>query len=172
MIIASRQNKTPGCRIVECQQVFNDVLDAHYSDNLSYAFFTVAEYRPTTYKFKPYVSLSYKLFQTKSSYQLQALRTFTTQSNVTTLTTGAETPALFHHNKNYLTLEGYFNSNYLGGDVEKTVEFYNYQTFGITSYWYTPEYPKYIKRFYINLDTVRSNGLEGYNIGVGFTTQF
>ncbi len=149
-----------------------NLFNKNYNDNITYKFFALAEYRPTIYDFKPYISMGYKLYQTKSSIDVDSLRSFSTQSNVTTFTIGTETAKLYSFDEKYITLEGYFNSNYLGGDIQKSVEFDNYETFGIITYLYTPETPKFAKRFFVEANTVRSRGLEGYNIGVGFSADF
>lgn len=149
-----------------------NLFNKNYTDNFTYKFFTLAEYQTEICDFKPYASLGYRLYQTKSSLNVDSARTFTTQSSATTLTLGIETPMLYKNNVNYLTLEGYFNTNYIGGDVAKTVKFDSYETVGFFTYWYTPDQPKSIKRFFIDMNTVRSKGLEGYNVGVGFSADF
>ena len=144
----------------------------NYNENITYKFFTLAEYRPTIHDFKPYISAGYRLYQTKSSIDVDSLRSFSTQSNVTTITLGAETPKLYKFDDKYITLECYFNNNYLGGDIQKSMEFSNYETLGAIAYLYTPDYPKFAKRFFVELSTVRSRGLEGYNAGIGFSADF
>ena len=170
-VIYSRSGSSLQTNDTHIDDTLKDLFNQDYSDNITYKFFTLAEYRPEDYKFKPYASVAFKLYQTKSSINVDSLRTFTTQSNVTTLTFGAETPKLFGFDEKYLTLEGYINGNYLGGDVAKAAKFDSYETFGAVTYLYTPGY-KYAKRFFVEISTVRSYGLEGYNFGVGFTARF
>jgi len=171
-LIYSRSGNSIKTSDTNIQATVGDIFNKNYNDNLTYKFFTLAEYSTNICDFKPYVSLGFKLYQTKSSTDTNSLRTFTTQSSATTVTLGIETPAIYRYDVNYVTLEGYFNSNYIAGDVARTVKFDSYETLGITSYLYTPDYPKYIKRFFIDLNTVRSSGLEGYNIGLGFSLDF
>lgn len=150
----------------------SNLFNKNNNENITYKFFALAKYSPDLYKFKPYATLGYKLYQTKSSIDYDSLRSFSTQSSVTTLTLGIETPKLYHWDEKYLTLEGYFNSNYLGGDVQKSVEFDGYETLGGVLYLYTPKSPTFAKRFFLELSTVRSRGLEGYNAGLGFSANF
>lgn len=170
-IIYSRSGNSAKTSNTNIDEPVTNFFNGNKTDNITYKFFTLAEYRPVFYKFKPYVSLAYKLYQTKSSFSVDVLRSFSTQSNVTTFTIGSETPKLLKYHDNYLTLEGYFNTNYLGGDVAKVTGFESYETLGAVSYLYTPNY-EYVKRFFLEVSTARSSGLEGYNIGIGFTARF
>ncbi len=171
-IIYSRSGNTIKTDHDSINAALTNLFNKHNNENITYKFFTLAEYRPDIYKFKPYASLGYKLYQTKSSIDYDSLRSFSTQSNVTTLTLGVQTPKLYNWNEKYLTLEGYFNSNYLGGDIQKSVEFDSYETLGTILYLYTPSSPKFAKKFFLEVSTVRSRGLEGYNTGLGFSADF
>ena len=151
---------------------FNNLFAGNDNENITYKFFTLYEYRPQIYDFKPYFTFGYKLYQTKASINYDSLKSFTTQSSVTTATIGVESPKLYRFDEDYVTLESYFNNNYLGGDIQKSVLFDNYATLGIIGYLYTPTTPSFAKRFFIELSTVRSRGLEGYNAGVGFSANF
>ncbi len=149
-----------------------DFFNQDYNDNITYAFFTTAEYRPVINDYKPYLEISYNLYKTSSTFSFDELITFGTQSSVTTLTLGAETPELIKSNRNYLTLEAYINGNYLTGDVVKSVKFDSYHTVGVVAYWYTPNDPWWAERFFFEASTVESGGLDGYNLGVGFGVDF
>ncbi len=149
-----------------------DFFNKNYNDNISYKFFTDVEYRPDSYAFKPYAKISFKLYETKSTFDFNDLASFKSQSNVTTLSLGAETPKLLQSNENYLTLEGYINGNYLGGQVTHSTKIDAYGSFGVVAYWYTPGDPAWAERFFLEVSSVRSEGLEGYNVGIGFTVDF
>ncbi|MEA3522132.1 MAG: hypothetical protein U9R50_04090, partial [Campylobacterota bacterium] len=153
-------------------EAIKDFFNKNYNDNLSYKFFTSLEYRPKQYLYKPYATLDFKLYETKSSFTFDTLNSFATQSNVTTLALGIETSNLFEDHGNYLTFEAYFHANYLGGDVVKSVKFDHYGSVGGVAYWYTPESVLWAERFFLELNTIRSDGLEGYNLGIGFTIDF
>lgn len=149
-----------------------DFFNKNYNDNISYRFFADAEYRPDGYRFKPYAKISFNLYETKSTFDFDELASFKSQSSVTRVSLGAETPKLLYNNGNYLTLEGYIGGNYLGGEVTHSVQFDSYGTVGAVAYWYTPGTPAWAERFFLEVSSVRSNGLEGYNVGVGFTLDF
>ena len=156
----------------EVDHNIEDFFHNNYSSNLSYKVFGLLEYQTIIKEFKPYVTLGYKLFETKSTVTFDELVKFNSQSNVTTLNVGFETPKLFEDGKNNFTLETYLNTNYLGGTVKEVVNFSWYQSFGLVGYYNTPLKPDWASRFFVEVNTIRSGGLEGYNIGVGFTLDF
>jgi len=149
-----------------------DFFNQDYNDNLSYKFFTLAEYNMLIFNNKAYAKIAYKIYETKSTFDLSELSKFTSESSVTTLTLGVETDKLFENSLNYLTLEPYVNANYLNGAVKNSVKFDYYATLGVVAYWYTPKAPWWAQRFFLEASTVKSDGLDGYNIGLGFTLDF
>ncbi len=149
-----------------------DFFNQEYNDNLSYKFFILAEYRAIFSYLKPYATLEYKLYETKSNFSFDELTTFKTESSITTLSFGAETQELFRYDRDYLTLEGYLKANYLSGVVKKTVEFDSYATIGVTAYWYMVDKLSWIERLFLEVSSVRSRGLDGYNIGIGFSIDY
>ncbi|RLA68932.1 MAG: hypothetical protein DRG24_09325 [Epsilonproteobacteria bacterium] len=149
-----------------------DFFKNKFNDNLTYKVLTQIEYRKTYEGFKPYALLSYKLYETKADFSFDALTSFTTQASVTSFGLGAETPQLYTFNQMYLTLEAYLYGHYLGGDITDVVGFDTYHTIGTVAYWNTPENINWAERFFLELSTVNSSGLEGYNIGIGFTVDF
>jgi len=149
-----------------------DFFSQNYNDNFSYKLFVSAEYQPVIKQFKPYAKLNYKTYETKSSFDIQELASFKTQSSVATLELGIESPKLITKNLNYFTLEGYYNTNYLSGAIVQSVKFSDYSTLGLIAYWYTPEKPLWSERFFIEVSTVQSSGLDGYNFGIGFSINF
>ena len=149
-----------------------DFFNQNYNDNITYNFFTKAVYRPVINDFKPYAEISYNLYETSSTFSFDELVTFNTQSSIATLALGVETPELLQSNKNHFTLEGYINSNYLSGAVVQSVQFDSYLTVGVVAYWYTPGDPWWAERFFFEVSTVQSSGLDGYNLGIGFTVDF
>ena len=149
-----------------------DFFSQNYNDNLSYEFFANIEYRPTINEYKPYAILTYKMYETKSTFTFDSLTKFSSESSVTTLSLGCETPKLFEFDANSITLEGYYNANYLSGTVKDVVGFDTYSSLGGVVYYNTPDKPWWASRFFFEASTVSSSGLEGYNIGVGFTLDF
>ena len=88
-----------------------------------------------------------------------------------TLAFGAESEKLFHYSRSYLTLEAYLNGNYLFGEVKDVVKFDSYMSIGSVAYWYDNNV-SWIKRYFFEMSTIRAEGLEGYNIGLGFTINY
>jgi len=149
--------------------IIEDFFNNHYNDNLSYEYLIKGGYEPQNYSYKPYITLGYKIYDTKSTMNLDEMLTLSSHSSVATLSLGVETPSLYTFGKRYVTFEGYYHLNYLDGLVEDVTKFYWYSSVGGVCYLYTPQKPFFASRFFLELSSVRSYGLEGYNVGVGFT---
>lgn len=149
-----------------------DFFNKNYNDNLSYKIFTTLEYKPKIGEYKPYAILSYKSYETKSTFSFDTLSSYNSESSIATLSLGFESPKVVEFTKSFITLEAYYNANYLSGTVKDVVKFDTYSTLGGVAYYYTPESPWWASRFFLELSTVSSSGLEGYNVGVGFTLDF
>lgn len=149
-----------------------DFFNSNYSDNISYKFFALGEYRPIFYEFKPYATLSYKLYETKSDFTFDEILSFSSQSSVVTLSLGVETPTLFEFDQNNFTAEFYVNANYLSGTVSDVVKVDKYHSFGGVVYFNTPDEPWWASRFFLELNRAKGDGLDGYNVGIGFTLDF
>ncbi len=143
-----------------------------YNDNLTYKLLTQLEHHNEIGGFKLYGKLSYTLYETKADFNFTELVSFTTQASVSSFGAGIETPELFTWRGMYLTLEGYLYGHYLSGDIVDVVRFDTYSTVGVVAYWYTENKPEWAERFFLELSTVNSSGLEGYNLGIGFTIDF
>lgn len=149
-----------------------DFFKGQYNDNLSYKVFTFAEYHREFLGFKPYVKLSYELYETKSAISFEQLSKFTTQSSVTSFAVGSETPPLMYYDTMYLTFKGYLRGSYMGGDINKVTNFDGFGTVGGVGYWYVPDALKYIERFFLEVSTIQADGLRGYNVGLGFSLDY
>jgi len=163
-----------GVSIVKPEEDIGDVIEdffnKNYSDNITYKFFTEIAYKPILRDFKPYCIFSYKLYETKSSFSIDNLADFRSESSVTTLQVGVESPKLLEYNKNNnLTLEAYLYGHYLDGVVKDVVRFNRYRSIGGVAYWNTFATPSWASRFFLELNQVQGDGLNGYNIGIGFT---
>ncbi len=143
-----------------------------FNDNLTYKLLTQFEYHTEYEGSHPYARLSYKLYETKAGFNFDELASFSTQASVTSLGAGVESPRLYSYDDMYLTLEGYLYGHYLGGDIVDVVGFEAYSTVGAVAYWYTQNSPTWAERFFLEVSTVKSGGLEGYNLGIGFTVDF
>ncbi|MEA1984015.1 MAG: hypothetical protein U9N39_10760 [Campylobacterota bacterium] len=152
--------------------VIEDFFNQNYNDNLSYEIFANIEYKPMLGEYKPYAALVYKSYETKSTFSFDELNSFRSDSTIWTLSLGVETPALMRFERNYATLEGYYHANYLSGSVEEVVKFDVYSTLGALAYLYTPDGPWWASRFFLEVSSVQSQGLEGYNVGVGFSLDY
>jgi len=152
-------------------EIVDDFFKGQYNDNLSYKFFLLTEYQKEYFGFKPYVKLSYELYETKSAISFEQLSKFTSQTNVTSFAVGSETPPVVSYDGMYLTLEGYLRGSYLGGDITRAAKFDGYGTVGWIAYWYVAETMNYFKRFYLEVSTIQADGLRGYNVGIGFNFQ-
>ena len=149
-----------------------DFFNKNYNDNLSYEIFGALEYRTLINEYKPYAILTYKSYETKSTFTFDELSSFNSASSVTTLSLGLETPKILEFDKNSVMLEAYLNANYLSGSVKDVVQFDTYSTVGGVVYFNTPDGPWWASRFFLELSTVQSAGLDGYNVGVGFSLDF
>ena len=150
-----------------------EFFNSNYNDNLTYKFLSSLEYRPTLHNgLKPYLVANYKIFDTKLDFTFTSLSRLSSQSSTLTLAGGIETPALSHFGKNYSTFEAYYHYDRLFGSIEDIVKFGGYSTVGGVFYYYTPKQPAFASRFFLEASSVFSSGLEGYNVGVGFTVDF
>jgi len=156
----------------EVGEAIKDFFDDEYNDNITYRFYLAAEYEKKIEDFRTYAKVDLKLYETKADFTLDALSGFDTQSNVAGLSFGFETPSLLKHEEDFLSLEGYVKFNYLSGDITDVVQFEKYIHIGSVAYWNTPELPFWAKRFYMEVSTVRAEGLEGYNVGIGFSIDY
>jgi len=150
--------------------VIKDFFDGN--DNLTYKVLAQMEYRKTYKGFEPYALLSYKLFETKTNFSFNEFTSFATQTSVFTVGLGTQTPKLYSYNQMYLTLEGYLYAHYFTGDIIDVIQFDSYRSFGAVAYWYTPKKFSWVKRFFLEVNNVNSSGLEGYNVGIGFSIDF
>lgn len=155
----------------EAGEIIDDFFTGKFNTNLSYRIFALAEYRRQWFGFTPYAKLSYELFETKSSFNFEQLSTFSSQTNVTSFAVGAESPSLVSYHGMYLTLEGYLRGSYLAGDITDVAKLDGYGTVGGTAYWYVSEAMNYFRRFYLEISTIQADGLQGYNIGLGFSLE-
>ena len=149
-----------------------DFFNANYNDNLTYKFMARAKYEKYYNGYHPYCIVDLDTYDTKSSFTFKSLTDIHSQSSVLTLSGGIESPPLSRFGMNYLTLEGYYHYSHLFGSIEDIVKFSSYNTLGCVVYYYTPRTPSFASRFFFELSSVFSSGLEGYNLGIGFTVDF
>ncbi|MDF1882159.1 hypothetical protein JHD50_12765 [Sulfurimonas sp. MAG313] len=146
--------------------------DGKFNDNITYKVLLAVEYEKEIGGYTPYIKGTFKSYDTKADFTFNALSGFTTQSRVSILSLGSQTPPLLKYGQNFLNLEGYIKANFLHGDIKNVVLFDNYLNVGAVAYYNTPSTPFWASRFYTEVSTVRAEGLEGYNIGIGFTLDY
>lgn len=149
-----------------------DFFDSNYNDNISYRLLLQAEHEKHFNNYRFYSKAAFKSYETKADFSLDRLSGFTTQSDVSSLVLGTETPSLLEYEQNYMSLEGYIKLNYLHGDIVDVVKLNRYFNVGAVAYWNTPKTPSWASRFYTEVSTVRAEGLEGYNFGIGFSIDY
>jgi len=164
-----------GARVTQPNDSVGDAIEGffnkNYNDNVSYKFFSEMEYATKLKKLNPYAKLAYKTYQTKSSFTFDELIKYSSDSSVLTITVGAQSDELISFGENYLTAEAYFNANHLDGAVAKSVQFNDYASIGAVSYLYS-NVPSWIKRYFVEVNLIKADGLTGYNVGVGFTIDY
>jgi len=153
-------------------EIVEGAFDSAYNDNLTYKFMLSGKYQKEFHHYKPYLKLDIKSYETKSELDFSSLLNISTQSSVASFAMGCESLSLYEHGDDYLSLEAYLRGNYLFGDIVEVVDLYRYANFGLIGYWNTPDLPSWAERFYLEVSTVRAEGLEGYNVGIGFSLDY
>jgi len=149
-----------------------EFFNSNYNDNISYKLLLEAEYEKHFNDYRLYSKAAFKSYETTAGFSLDVLSGFKTQSDVSAIVLGTETPSLLGYEQNYMSLEGYIKLNYLHGDIVDVVKLNRYFNVGAIAYWNTPKTPSWASRFYTEFSTVRANGLEGYNFGIGFSLDY
>jgi hypothetical protein len=149
-----------------------DFFGSSFNDNLSYKLFMESCYVPDVEYFKPYIKFGYKFFDTKSDMGFRNLTTFSSQSSLSILSIGGTSDPFAQAAYGHLTLELYANANYLSGDVVKTIQVEAYSKAGGVLYLYQNESPSWIERYFLELSSINADGLEGYNVGLGFSIDY
>jgi hypothetical protein len=142
------------------------------NDNFSYKYMFQLFYQREFKGFRPYAKLDFAWYKTNTDFNILDLASFSTQSSVTSINIGAESPKLYTYDGMYMTMEGYINGNYLGGDITSVAKLKSYGELGAVAYWYTQSRPFGIRRYFFELNKINGEGLDGYNIGIGFSVDF
>lgn len=154
------------------QNTVANLFDNNYNTNLTYQFESSLDYMDVINDYKIYADIEYKLYETKTSFSLGELDGFKSESSVTSISTGFETPGFLKLGTNYLTLEGRVYEYFLNGTVVNTTGVRRYTSMSATLYMYVPNHYDYIERFFVELSSAQSEAIEGYNIGIGFSMKF
>jgi hypothetical protein len=147
-----------------------------FSENFTYKLFAQYDYHRLYKGYKTYFTLNYKLYKTLSALNLVNLVgdvvSLNSQTYVTSLHLGMETAPLYRYGNMNLTLEPFLKANYIGGDLAAVTKMRTYGTAGFAMYWNTPQKRAYIYRYFIEPSLSRGEGLEGYNMSLGFSLDF
>jgi hypothetical protein len=151
-----------------------------FNENFSYKLFAQYDYQRLYRGYQTYFTLNYKLYKTLSELNLTDLVndvvgdvvSLNSQTYVATLIIGFETDPLYSYNGMNLTLEPFVKANYIGGDLAEVTKLKTYGTLGFAMYWNTPKKSAYISRYFIEPSTARGEGLEGFNLSLGFSLDF
>ena len=149
-----------------------DFFKSKFNDNVSYKLFAEFCYSPKLQHLNPYIKLGYNFFDTKSDMDLKTLSTFSTQSSLSTFTLGATSEPFAKREYGYLVFEPYAHLNYLQGDVVNSIRFDTYSKVGGVLYMYHKNSPSWIERYFFEASTINADGLEGYNLGLGFSIEY
>ena len=149
-----------------------DFFGNEFNDNVSYKLFFESIYKPKVEYLDPYFKVGYRFYDTKSDFSYNKFLGFSTQSSVFWASIGAQTHALYTNEYGHLTLEGYLGAHHLRGDVVSSIGFNNYSKVGAVGYWYLDDSEAWFEKFSLEVSTINAVGLEGYNIGVGFTLNY
>lgn len=153
-------------------QTIVNFFDNNYNENISYKFETSLDYETLLNDYKVYINLVYRLYETKTSFSLDELDSFRSESSVISLSTGFETPGFYNFGTNYITLEGRVYEHFLFGTVASASGVDRYTSLSSALYLYTPKSLEYIDWFFVEVSSAQSESLEGYNFGFGFSLAF
>ncbi len=151
-----------------------------FNENFSYKLFAQYDYHRFYRGYETYLTLNYKLYKTLSKLNLVDIVedvvgdvvSLNSQTYVASLIIGVETDPLYTYNGMSLTLEPFLKANYIGGDLAEVTKLKTYGTLGFAMYWNTPQKRAYISRYFIEPSTARGEGLEGFNLSLGFSLDF
>ena len=129
---------------------------------------------------KVYTRFNYKLYQSFSDIKIgeiidgivEDLKSLRSQTSVASVTLSYETNPLYSYHDMSFTMEPYIKGNYIWGDMADIAQINGYATAGLSFYWNTPEKSANIYRYFIEPSISKGYGIEGLNLGVGFSLDF
>ena len=145
-------------------------------DTYSYKILAEYIYHRTINKHKVYTRFNYKLYKSFSDIKLKDIvgdvLSLRSQTMVGSVTLSYETNPLYSYHDMSFTMEPYLKGNYIWGDMADIAKINGYGTAGLSFYWNTPEKSAYIYRYFIEPSISKGVGLEGLNLGIGFSLDF
>jgi len=153
-----------------------DHLFGQTRDTYSYKILAEYIYHREIHKHKVYARLNYKLYKTFSDIKIRDIfedvLTLRSQTSVASMTLSYETNPLYSYHDMSFTMEPYLKGNYIWGDMAEVAKINGYATAGLSFYWNTPQKSVNIYRYFIEPSISRGYGIEGLNLGVGFSLDF
>ncbi len=147
-----------------------------FNDNLSFK--GLLEYNYTR-NYRDYIinaKMGFRYFNTSSELNikeaLSSIYTIRSQSYLTQLRVGVETPPLFTFYQWPLTLKFFTEGDLLFGDVSRILKVDSYALVGMDTFLYTKKHNWGITRFFIEGSALNGYGIHGYNVGLGFNVGF
>jgi len=149
-------------------------------DTYSYKLLAEYIYHRQIHKHKVYTRFNYKLYKSFSDIKIgeivggivDDIKSLRSQTSVASVTLSYETKPLYRYKDMSFTLEPYLKGNYIWGDMAEIAKINGYGTAGLSFYWNTPEKSAYIYRYFIEPSISKGYGIEGLNLGIGFSLDF
>ncbi len=149
-------------------------------DTYSYKLLAEYIYHRKIAEHKIYTRLNYKLYKSFSDIKIGEIvddiivdvKSLRSQTSVASLTLSYESDPLYRYKEMSFTLEPYLKGNYIWGDMADVTKINGYGTAGLSFYWNTPEKSVYIYRYFIEPSISKGYGIEGLNLGLGFSLDF
>jgi len=149
-------------------------------DTYSYKILAEYIYHREIKKHKIYTRFNYKLYKSFNEIKIgdvvegviDDVLSLRSQTSVASVTFSYESNPLYRYKEMSLTLEPYLKGNYIWGDMAEVAQINGYGTAGLSFYWNTPEKSAYIYRYFIEPSISKGYGIEGVNLGIGFSLDF
>jgi hypothetical protein len=155
----------------ESETIIKPILEGVYANrsqsNYTYDLFWRVGYYPEWGRWNPYAELQLNYFDTKANFDAGSFSTFASHSGSGRFKVGAESPQFWHPYRTGVSLEGYLQGVGFTGDVRDTLGIEGYGSSALLLHTYLPEPAWIFDRFDLMFESVRGDGIYGYNIGVG-----
>ena len=149
-------------------------------DTYSYKLLAEYIYHREIKKHKIYTRVNYKLYKSFTDIKIgdwvedaiEDVLSLRSQTSVASVTLSYETNPLYSYRDMSFTMEPYIKGNYIWGDMAEIAQINGYGTLGLSFYWNTPQKSAYIYRYFIEPSISKGYGIEGLNLGIGFSLDF
>jgi len=149
-------------------------------DTYSYKLLAEYIYHRKIREHKVYTRFNYKLYKSFSDIKIGEIigeivddvKSLRSQTSVASVTLSYETNPLYSYHDMSFTMEPYLKGNYIWGDMADVAQINGYGTAGLSFYWNTPQKSANIYRYFIEPSISKGEGIEGLNLGIGFSLDF